>query len=131
MVSGATNEIDGRSQAVRISSTGTDEGLVGTNQNITDFTVPNTANKVPRVYGYVNLGGTIIDTHKANANTIFVCTVLSEFDLDRFDDNDVADCAIRTVSRDGRVLADRTTPSGGNYVTGDGFTFGNAGLLGP
>ena len=131
VVSGATNEIDGRSQAVRISSTGTDEGLVGTNQNITDFTVPNTANKVPRVYGYVNLGGTIIDTHKANANSIFVCTVLSEFDLDRFDDNDTGDCAIRTISRDGRVLADRTTPYLGNYVTGDGSTFGNAGLLDP
>ena len=129
VTSGATNRLDGTSQVVRISSTGTDTGLSGSDQNITDFTAPNTANKVPRVYGYVNLGGTIVDTYKEDANTVWVCTVLSEFDLDRFDDNGTADCAIRTVSRNGEVLCDRTTPSGGKYVTGDGFTHGNAGLL--
>ena len=131
VTTGVTNRLDGDSQVVRITSSGTDQGLVGTNQNVLEFTPPNTANKVPRVYGYVSLGGTIIDTHKANANTIFVCTVLSEFDTDRFDGTDTGDRAIRTISRDGRVLADRTTPFSGNYVTGDGSTFGNSGLLDP
>ena len=131
VTTGEVNRLVSDSQVTRITNTGTDQGLVGSNQNVLEFTPPNTANKVPRVYGYVSLGGTIIDTHKANANSIFVCTVLSEFDEDRFDDDDVADVAIRTISREGRVLADRTTPFGGNYVTGDGSTFGNAGLLDP